>query len=182
MSLPLVLAKRSRTAPFHDRDAAESSSVLVKLVALGLTALLASASVCARNNFISHPPNLAAHRSSVVLLHFWATWCPPCREELSALVQFFHGPYQAMKEDGLVLLTVSNDLRTKDLQKFLDEQELPFPVYFDPYAELNRRLKVVALPATLIIDRKGEIVQYLPGKQPWNQPCMESIVREYLTP
>lgn len=129
-----------------------------------------------------HRPDerLAEHRGQVVLLHFWATWCLACTRELPSLAAFARGAYPQLEQEGLVLLSVSNDVRAGDLEHFLAKAQLPFRVFFDPLGALNQQLGLPGLPATLVIGREGQVLAQLLGGQDWQSHTFQSQLAGYL--
>ena len=125
-------------------------------------------------------PMLSEHRGDVMLLHFWATWCEPCAEELVSLSSFYEGPYRELSKRGLVLVTVSNDVRSKDLDTFLAARQLPFPVIVDSLSELNEKLGLAGIPGTVVIDRNGRVVERFVGAQDWQSPEFLSRLEGFL--
>jgi len=123
---------------------------------------------------------LAAHRGQVVLLHFWASWCLACTREIPSLAAFAHDAYPQLQQEGLVLLSVSNDVRASDLARFLAQTPLPFPVFYDPLSALNQQLGLPGLPATLVIGRGGQIQARLLGRQDWQSPAFLRQLAGYL--
>jgi len=111
---------------------------------------------------------LSDYSGNVVLVHFWATWCAPCKQEMPELVEFYNSDYQELKKNGLRLLVVSNDVRRKDLAEFLDRHDLPFPVYFDSLSILNDKLDVAGVPASVLVDRHGRVVARHFGILDWD--------------
>ena len=103
----------------------------------------------------------------LVLLHFWASWCIPCREEMTSLARFRRQEYPELADRGLRVLTVSNDVRDKDLERFAEEFELAFPLYYDPYSKLTSRYGVRGLPSTVVLDADGEVIDQILGGQDW---------------
>ena len=103
----------------------------------------------------------------IVLLHFWASWCIPCREEMTSLTRFWRQEYPELADRGLRVLTVSNDVRDKDLERFAEEFELAFPLYYDPYSKLTSRYGVRGLPSTVVLDADGEVIDQILGDQDW---------------
>ncbi len=125
---------------------------------------------------------MSEYEGSVVLLHFWATWCAPCMDEMASLIAFYRGPYQRLRYrgDGLILLTVSNDVRTKDLKRFMSRKRLPFPVFFDPFTASSERFRVLGLPATVIIGPDGEVLDRYFGNQGWGSERFIERLETYI--
>jgi peroxiredoxin len=92
-------------------------------------------------------------RGKVVLVNFWATWCPPCRAEASDL----QAAYQAHRNSDFVLLGIDNAEDDADVKKFVDEFHLTFPILLDRDLEVSQRFQVMALPTSFIVDRDGII-------------------------
>jgi peroxiredoxin len=121
---------------------------------------------------------MATHRGDVVLLHFWATWCRPCIKEIPSLQHL----YQQFRSRDFTVLAVSLDARKKEIQHFFQRQPLRFPVYFDPgrvvYQQMIGGLEV--LPRSLLIDKKGRIVQSYAGAQHLTAPGTFTDIRNLL--
>jgi peroxiredoxin len=121
---------------------------------------------------------MATHRGDVVLLHFWATWCRPCTQEIPSLQRL----YQQFRSRDFTVLAVSLDARKAELDHFFQRQPLRLPVYFDPgrqvYQEMIGGLEV--LPRSLLIDKKGRIVQSYTGAQHLTAPATFTDIRNLL--
>jgi cytochrome c biogenesis protein CcmG/thiol:disulfide interchange protein DsbE len=92
-------------------------------------------------------------KDKVVLIHFWASWCAPCREEMPALQTF----YQAHHKDGLEIIAVSLDDET-DQPKVRDfVRSFSFPVAMMSHSDMNGFGRVWVLPLSILIDRQGRI-------------------------
>lgn len=102
---------------------------------------------------------LSDYKGQVVLLNFWATWCPPCKLEMPTLQQHYTD-YQAQ---GLVVVAVEAGEPPAEVQAFAVEQGLSFPVLIDEKTVVTDQYRVVALPTTFVIDRQGVIVRLHKG-------------------
>ena len=92
-------------------------------------------------------------RGKVVLLNFWATWCPPCRKEMPDLQAL----YDKYKESGLVVLAISDEEAGK-VPPFIAERKISYPVMLDPGRKVNDLYRVEGIPKTFVYDRDGKMV------------------------
>jgi cytochrome c biogenesis protein CcmG, thiol:disulfide interchange protein DsbE len=104
--------------------------------------------------------SLEALRGQVVLVNFWATWCPPCRVEMPG----FERVYQARKEEGFVIVGLSTDRGAPDqVVQFLTQRGVTFPVAMAP-PDLAREFGGVrGLPTSFLIDREGRVRHVVTG-------------------
>jgi len=101
---------------------------------------------------VSH--SLADYRGQVVLVNLWATWCPPCKEEMPALQAF----YDEQKASGFTIIAINDGDPTADVLKFVEDYGLTFPVWLDPtYIATEQAFKTLNLPTSFVIDRNGTI-------------------------
>lgn len=89
----------------------------------------------------------------VVLVNFWATWCPPCRKEMPDLDAL----YKRFKDKGLVILAISDE-EAKVVQPFIaTEQKVTYPILLDPEGKVNKQFGVDGIPKTFIYNRAGKL-------------------------
>jgi len=111
-------------------------------------------------------------KDDVVLLNFWATWCPPCRREMPSMVSL----YNKLKDKGLRVVAVSVDRDAGSLTGFVHEYQLPFQVLHDKDSKISHLYDVFRYPESFIIDRNGVIRHHLVGAVEWmSQPVMADI-------
>ena len=98
---------------------------------------------------------LSDHLGDVVVVNFWATWCPPCRAEMPGIEQV----YQAHKDEGMVVLAINGQEEATLVKSFIDENGFTFPVLLDGNAEALRAYNARSFPMTIVVDRAG-VVRY----------------------
>ena len=92
-------------------------------------------------------------RGKVVLVNFWATWCPPCRKEMPDLEVL----YRQFKDQGLVILAISDEDAGK-VKPFVAKQKVTYPILLDPGQKVHELFEVQGIPKTFIYDRSGKLV------------------------
>jgi peroxiredoxin len=92
-------------------------------------------------------------RGKVVLVNFWATWCPPCRKEMPDLEAL----YGRFESKGLVVLGISDEEAAK-VEPFIRERNVSFPVLLDPGRKVNEMFVVEGIPKSFVYDREGKLV------------------------
>jgi peroxiredoxin len=96
---------------------------------------------------------LKEQRGKVVVLNFWATWCPPCRKEMPDLETL----YQQFKDQGLVILAISDEDAGK-VRPFIAQQKVTYPILLDPGRKVNELFQIEGIPKTFVYDRTGKLV------------------------
>jgi cytochrome c biogenesis protein CcmG/thiol:disulfide interchange protein DsbE len=114
------------------------------------------------------PSHLSDLKGKVVVLNFWATWCPPCVEETPALNRL----QQRIASRGGVVLGVSVDEDAAAYEKFLKDQGVTFPTYREPSKKVAQDYGTTMYPETYIIDRHGRLARKVIGPQQWDSAEM----------
>ena len=119
------------------------------------------------------PGHLTDFKGKVVVLNFWATWCPPCVEETPALNHL--QKYIEARKGVIVGVAADEDPAAYD--KFLREQGVVFPTYRDPltrdnHSPIAQSYGTSMYPETYVIDRNGKIARKFVGYQQWDSPEM----------
>jgi cytochrome c biogenesis protein CcmG/thiol:disulfide interchange protein DsbE len=116
--------------------------------------------------------HLSDLRGKVVVLNFWASWCPPCLEETPSLNKL----QQDIASKGGVVLGVSVDEDKDAYEKFLADNHVIFPTYRDASKQTATEYGTSMFPETYIIDRQGRLARKIVGPQDWQSPeIMQSI-------
>lgn len=113
--------------------------------------------------------SLTDFRGKVVLLNIWATWCPPCVEEMPSMQKLF----QAMSGEAFELLAVSLDESgAAVVGPFMEKHKLTFPALIDSETTLQKSYQTTGVPESFIIDKKGIIVEKIIGPRDWASPAV----------
>jgi peroxiredoxin len=116
---------------------------------------------------------LADYRGKVVVLNFWATWCPPCRYEMPAMER----AWQKVKGKGVVFLAVNVGENEDRIFQFTGDYPVTFPLLMDQKGEVVKKYPVIGLPTTYIIDTRGQVTHRAVGTREWDH---DSIVRQLI--
>ncbi len=122
--------------------------------------------------------SLADYRGQVVLVNLWATWCPPCKEEMPTLQTF----YNKHVNQGFTIVAVNDGDPAPDVLQFAKDYELTFPVWLDPsYIATEQAFKTVNLPSSFVIDRNGTVrLMWVGGiSRPMLDKYVPSIITEH---
>jgi cytochrome c biogenesis protein CcmG, thiol:disulfide interchange protein DsbE len=109
---------------------------------------------------------LSQFRGQVVVLNFWATWCPPCIEEMPSLVEM----QRRMKAKGVTVLAVSVDVDEGAYRQFLKVHNVNLLTVRDPAQKSNNLYGTIVFPETYIIDRDGVMRRKFIGAVDWTEP------------
>lgn len=121
---------------------------------------------------------LRDYRGKVVVLNFWATWCPPCVEETPSLEDFA----KKTRGEGVTVIGVSVDQDGKALEKFVADSRLTYIIARDPTRALATRYGTLKFPETYILDRDGKVADKIIGAINWNDPRILMFVDDLAWP
>jgi peroxiredoxin len=121
---------------------------------------------------------LSEYRGEVVMINFWATWCGPCRQEMPLLDEL----YTRYERVGFNLLGVNIDDDSRQAMKMVEDLGVKFPVLFDTRKEVSRLYDVETMPATILVDREGNVRHvhhgYKPGYEDKYLDQVRALLRE----
>jgi cytochrome c biogenesis protein CcmG/thiol:disulfide interchange protein DsbE len=109
---------------------------------------------------------LSDFRGQVVVLNFWATWCPPCVEEMPSLVEM----QRRMKAKGVTVVAVSMDVDQSAYRQFLKDHNVNLLTVRDPGQKSNNLYGTFKFPETYVIDRNGVMRRKFIGAVDWTEP------------
>jgi len=119
---------------------------------------------------------LSEQRGKVVLVNFWATWCPPCLEEMPAMERL----WRRHKDAGFVLVAISLDADPKKVPPFVSARKFSFPIAVDPKMAVAERYGVRALPSSFVVDRQGMMAGVALGPRSWDDSAAHGLVQAML--
>jgi peroxiredoxin len=117
-------------------------------------------------------------RGRVLFINFWATWCPPCRDEAPSLERL----YQRLKTHGLEVLAVSIDDpgARATVESFQREFSLSFPILLDPSQTVYRAYQATGVPETFVISPEGRLIERVVGPRDWDRPRYTELVERLM--
>jgi peroxiredoxin len=119
--------------------------------------------------------SLSNLQGQVVLINFWATWCPPCREEMPAI----QNVYDRHRDDGFTVLAVNLLETNANVEAFAEELDLTFPILMDRRGQVFERYRVRGLPTTFFVDQAG-VIQNVKVGGPMSEAFIEGQVTDLL--
>lgn len=122
------------------------------------------------------PAHLSDFRGKVVILNFWASWCPPCVAEIGTL----NALQNKIASHGGTVIGISVDEDPAAYEKFLVEHNVPFLNFRDPTKKISENYGTVLYPETYIIDADGRIERKISGQQDWDSPEIVSYIESLL--
>jgi len=115
-------------------------------------------------------------KGKVVLLNFWATWCPPCKAEMPAMNRLYH----EIKARGFEIIAVSTDTSLSTIRDYLAKNRVDFPILHDEKKSVSKQYRVFSMPTTFLIDRNGTIVEKFYGEYDWTDSDVRKQIEKLL--
>lgn len=120
--------------------------------------------------------SLTDFHDKVVLLNFWASWCPPCLHEMPSMTRL----KQQLNNQPFEILAVNLAEQPQDFAAFLQANPVNFPVLLDPKGQAIKDWRIMAYPTTYLIDEQGQIRYALFGGTEWDQPQHVHLINQLL--
>jgi peroxiredoxin len=132
------------------------------------------------------PRSLDDFRDKVLLVNIWATWCPPCREEMPSMQRM----YQEIDDEGFAILAISVDApfgetdafgrEGGNLRAYADSVGITFTVLHDPSGRVQQTFQTTGVPESFVIDRDGVIFKKVAGATAWDAPQNVQLIQRLL--
>jgi thiol-disulfide isomerase/thioredoxin len=121
---------------------------------------------------------LQDYRGKVVLINFWATWCPPCRREMPALEQL----YSNLGDQAFAVLAINQWEDADHVFAYMGDLNVfpSFPILFDPESRVSAEFGVKGLPTSFLLDKQGRVVFRAVGGRDFDHPEVEQTIRRLL--
>ena len=125
------------------------------------------------NSLTNVPLKLSALKGKVVLLNFWATWCPPCREEMPSMMKL----NSAMAGKPFQMVAVSIDEGgVPEIESFFKTSGYSLPTYTDPGGAAQQTYGITGVPESFVIDKNGILVKKVIGPMAWDSAEVVSFI------
>ncbi len=112
--------------------------------------------------------DLNTYKGGIVLVNFWATWCPPCIKEMPSMQRL----QQQFEPDKFQIVAINMGQGATTVESFLMEQSFEFdlPVYLDDMGHAFTELKIQGMPSSFLLDAEGKLIETIIGSREWDHP------------
>ncbi len=128
------------------------------------------------NDLQQRPYTLEQFKGEVVLVNFWASWCPPCIEEMPSMNQI----YQRYRPKGLEILGINFQEEPEQITEFLKQVKVDFPVLFDFDGTVAHQWNVFSMPTSFLVDRSGKVRYAVSRSIHWDLPEHTAVLEQLL--
>ncbi len=116
---------------------------------------------------------LSSYRGRVVIVNFWATWCPPCREEMPSMQR----AWELLEPEGIAMLAINIGEDEDTIFQFTANFPVEFPLLLDQDSATIQSWPVRGLPTTYVVDPQGRLAYRAIGGRAWDDPVLLDMVR-----
>ncbi len=141
----------------------------------GLTALpeKAPAPDFELNDMDGKSHHLADYRGRVVIINFWATWCPPCRAEMPSMQR----AWEQLSQEEIQMLAINVAEDEERISQFSSDYPVEFPLLMDLDSKVSEAWPLRGFPTTFIVDAEGRIAYQAIGQREWDDPELLALIR-----
>jgi peroxiredoxin/outer membrane lipoprotein-sorting protein len=118
--------------------------------------------------------SLSSLKGKVVIIDFWASWCPPCREELKIIQKL----YDEYKDRGVIILCINSNEEREKVEDFIDENNYNFTVLLDTDGRVSDNYKVISIPRIFLINKEGIVVKDMTGYSPESEKILKEEIEK----
>lgn len=115
---------------------------------------------------------LSDYRGKVVIVNFWATWCPPCRFELPSMEKL----WENTQDEGVIMLAVDLGEDEDTIFSFTSDYPVSFPLLMDRDSSVTKKYSVLGIPTSFVIDPQGRIIYRAVGPREWNDKQLTDTI------
>lgn len=112
-------------------------------------------------------------RGRVVLLSFWASWCPPCKVEFPTIETL----QAAFPRESFLVVAIAVGDTPEGIARFLGDRPAPFPILLDPDRKTAGEYRAAGVPVAYILNREGRLVAGKSGAHDWDAPAVRTLIR-----
>jgi peroxiredoxin len=116
------------------------------------------------------------YKDKLILVNFWASWCGPCNEEAPSMEKM----YKELRSKGLVVVGISIDHHVSQVEKFVKEYSITFPVLLDTDENVASSYGITGVPETFILNRNYKLIKHIIGPIDWTSPDATNYLSELL--
>ncbi len=115
-------------------------------------------------------------RGKIVFLNFWATWCPPCREEMPSMEKL----YRKFKDKDFIMLAINLREDGRAVKTFKEKIGLSFPIPLDSNGAVGSNYGIASIPTTYLVDREGNVIGVALGARDWSSRETFGLINQLL--
>lgn len=120
--------------------------------------------------------SLADYRGQVLVVNFWATWCPPCVKEMPSLQR----AWEELRKEDIAVLAINMGEQKQAIEDFIQKYPVELPILLDKDFDMADAWSVTGLPTTYVVDSEGQIVFQVIGEREWDDPDLLEEIRGLL--
>lgn len=116
----------------------------------------------------------ADFKGKIILLNFWATWCPPCRQEMPSIEAL----HKALSGEAFTVFAVSVKESSNTVAAFLKQNPYTYPIYLDTSGEVSSNFASRGIPTTFVLDKDGKAIAAIIGSRSYSDPEVIRLFKE----